>query len=209
LTRWVPYGDTYATPPEEIAQLPGYREDKTEDIETAKALLAEAGFADGIVDVEILAAAGPQAELLAPAFQDMLLRNLNIQSTIRIVERSLLIEEEQAGNFLMSLNTYGHGISDISPRANLWWRTGGSQNWGGYSNPDFDALLDQIDVETDVEARRELINQAQQLLDDDPPWFLFGYTFHLPMWRTTVQGMVMDDRAFAEWGRLETAWLDV
>ena len=48
LTRWVPYGDAYATPPEEIAQLPGYREDKTEDIETAKALLAEAGFADGI-----------------------------------------------------------------------------------------------------------------------------------------------------------------
>jgi peptide/nickel transport system substrate-binding protein len=209
LTRWVPYGDPYATPPEEIAQLPGYREDKTEDIETAKSALAEAGFADGITDVEILAAAGPQAELLAPAFQEMLLRNLNIQSTIRIVERSLLIEEEQAGNFQMVLDTPGHSISDISPRANLWWRTGGSQNWGGYSNPDFDALLDQIDVETDSAARQELINQAQQMLDDDPPWFLIGYTFHLPMWRTKVQGLFMDNRAFAEWGRIETAWLDV
>ena len=209
LTRWVPYGDAYATPPEEIAQLPGYREDKTEDVETAVALLAEAGFAEGIAGVEILAAAGPQAELLAPAFQEMLLRNLNIQSTIRIVERSLLIEEEQAGNFQMVLDTPGHSISDISPRANLWWRTDGSQNWGGYSNPDFDALLDQIDVETDVEARQELINQAQQLLDEDPPWFLIGYTFHLPMWRTAVKGLAMDTRAFAEWGRIETAWLDV
>ncbi|MCC6454864.1 MAG: ABC transporter substrate-binding protein [Caldilineaceae bacterium] len=209
LTRWVPYGDAYATPPEEIAQLPGYREDKTEDIEAAKALLAEAGFADGIADVEILAAAGPQAELLAPAFQDMLLRNLNIQSTIRIVERSILIEEEQAGNFQMVLDTPGHSISDISPRANLWWRTDGSQNWGGYSNPDFDALLDQIDVETDVAARQELINQAQQVLDDDPPWFLLGYTFHLPMWQTRVKGLALDTRAFAEWGRIETAWLDV
>jgi peptide/nickel transport system substrate-binding protein len=209
LTRWIPYGDPFATPPEEIAQLPGYREDKTEDIETAKALLAEAGFADGIADVEILAAAGPQAELLAPAFQEMLLRNLNIQSTIRIVERSLLIEEEQAGNFQMVLDTPGGpSISDIAPRANLWWRTDGSQNWGGYSNPDFDALLDQIDVTTDVEARQELINQAQQLLDDDPPWFLLGYTFHLPMWQTRVQGLAMDIRAFAEWGRIETAWLD-
>jgi ABC-type transport system substrate-binding protein len=210
LTRWIPYGDPFATPPEEIAQLPGYREDKTEDIETAKALLAEAGFADGIADVEILAAAGPQAELLAPAFQEMLLRNLNIQSTIRIVERSLLIEEEQAGNFQMVLDTPGGpSISDIAPRANLWWRTDGSQNWGGYSNPDFDALLDQIDVETDVEARQELINQAQQLLDEDPPWFLLGYTFHLPMWQTRVKGLAMDTRAFAEWGRIETAWLDV
>jgi peptide/nickel transport system substrate-binding protein len=209
LTRWVPYGDPYATPPEEIALLPGYREDKTEDIETAKSALAEAGFADGIEGVEILAAAGPQAELLAPAFQEMLLRNLNIQSTIRIVERSLLVEEEKAGNFQMVLDTPGHGISDISPRANLWWRTGGSQNWGGYSNPDFDALLDQIDVETDVAARQELINQAQQLLDDDPPWFLLGYTYHLPMWRTTVKGIALEERTFAEWGRIETAWLDV
>ena len=209
LTRWVPYGDAYATPPEEIAQLPGYRADKTEDIETAKALLAEAGFPDGMENVEILAAAGPQAELLAPAFQEMLLRNLNIQSTIRIVERSLLIEEEQAGNFQLVLDTPGHSISDISPRANLWWRTGGSQNWGGYSNPDFDALLDQIDVATDVAARQDLINQAQQLLDEDPPWFLVGYTFHLPMWQSRVQGLAMGERAFAEWGRIETAWLDV
>ncbi|GIV80228.1 MAG: peptide ABC transporter substrate-binding protein [Litorilinea sp.] len=209
LTRWVPYGDPYATPPEVIAQLPGYREDKTEDIETARGLLAEAGFADGITGVELLAASGPQAELLAPAFQDMLLRNLNIQADIRIIERSLLGQEEQAGNFQMVLDTYGHSISDISPRANLWWRTGGSQNWGGYSNPEFDALLDQIDNETDVEARRELIAQAQDLLDQDPPWFLIGYTFHLPMWRNTVKGLALDNRAFAEWGRIETVWLDV
>ena len=210
ITRWLPYGDPYATPPEELAQMPGYREDKTEDIDSAKALLAEAGYPDGIEGVEILAAAGPQAELLAPAFQEMLLRSLNIQSTIRIVERSLLIEEEQAGNFQIVLDTPGGpSISDIAPRANLWWRTGGSQNWGGYSNPDLDALLDQIDVETDVATRQDLINQMQTLLDEDPPWFLVGYTYHLPMWQNRVKGLSLEDRAFAEWGRIETAWLDV
>ena len=209
LTRWIPYGDPYATPPETLATLPGYRADKTEDVAAAKTLLAEAGFADGITGVEILAASGPQAELLAPAVQDMLLRDLNIQATIKIIERSLLVEEEQKGNFQLVIDTPGHGISDISPRANLWWRTGGSQNWGGYSNPDFDVLLDQIDVEIDPATRQDLINQALNLLDQDPPWFLVGYTYHLPMWRTRVQGLDLGNRAFAEWGRLETAWLDV
>ena len=208
LTRWIPYGDPFATTPEEIAQLPGYREDKTEDIEAAKALLAEAGFADGIEGLEILAATGPQAELLAPALQDILLRSLNIQAEIRVIERSLLVEEEQAGNFQIVIDTYGHGLSDISPRANLWWRTGGSQNWGGYSNPDFDALLDQIDVETDEAARRDLINEALDLLDENPPWILVGYTYHLPMWRSRLQGLDMGNRAFSEWGRVEAAWLD-
>lgn len=208
LTRWIPYGDPYATAAEDIAQLPGYREDKTADIEEAKKLLTEAGFPDGIEGLEILAAAGPQAELLAPAFQDMLARNLNIKAEIRIIERAQLVEEEKAGNFTLVIDTPGHGISDISPRANLWWRTGGSQNWGGYSNADFDALLDQIDVEIDSAKRTDLINQALDVLDQDPPWFLAGYTFHLPMWRNTVKGMLLNDRIFAEWGRFETAWLD-
>jgi len=209
LTRWIPYGDPYATAADAIAQLPGYREDKSADLEEAKALLAEAGFPDGMDGLEILAATGPQAELLAPAFQDMLARSLNIKAEIRTIERAQLVEEQKAGNFTMVIDTPGHGISDISPRANLWWRTGGSQNWGGYSNADFDALLDQIDVEIDQAKRADLINQALDVLDQDPPWFLAGYTFHLPMWRNQVKGMVLNDRIFAEWGRFETAWLDV
>lgn len=209
LTRWIPYGDPYATPPEEIAQLPGYREDKSADIETAKQLLADAGFPDGIQGVELLAATGPQAELIAPAFQDMLLRSLNIQTEIRAIERSQLVEEERNGNFTLVVDTYGHGLSDISPRANLWWRTDGSQNWSGYSNADFDAVLDQIDVEIDETRRQELINQALDILDEDPPWYLVGYTWHLPMWRTSVKGLVLDNRAFVEWGRVEPVWLDV
>jgi peptide/nickel transport system substrate-binding protein len=210
LTRWLPYGDPYATAPDVIATLPGYREDKTADIEEAKKLLADAGYPDGIQDVEILAASGPQAELLATAFQDMLKRNLNIEATIRIIERAQLSEEEKAGNFTLVVDTPGGpaSVSDIAPAANVWWRTGGSSNYGGYANPDFDKLLDQIDVETDQAKRQDLINQMMDLLDQDPPWFLVGYTFHLPMWRTTVQGTGLDLRTFAQWGRLETAWLD-
>lgn len=208
LTRWIPYGDPFATAPEKIATLPGYREDKTADITEAKKLLADAGFADGLKDVEILAATGPQAELLAPAFQDMLARNLNIQTKIRTIERAQLVEEEKKGNFTIVIDTPGHGISDISPRANLWWRTAGSQNFGGYANKDFDALLDKIDVETDKAKRTDLINQALDLLDQDPPWFLMGYTYHLPMWSSALKGLMMGDRIFSEWGRFETAWLD-
>lgn len=207
LTRWIPYGDAYATPPEEIEQLPGYRADKTADIEEAKQLLADAGFPDGLQGVELLAASGPQAELIATAFQDMLARSLNIQTEIRAIERSQLVEDERNGNFTLVVDTYGHGLSDISPRANLWWRTGGSQNWTGYSNPDFDALLDQIDEEIDPATRQDLISQALDILDQDPPWYLVGYTWHLPMWRNTVKGLALDNRAFVEWGRIEPVWL--
>ncbi|MDE0140441.1 MAG: ABC transporter substrate-binding protein [Caldilineaceae bacterium] len=208
ITRWVPQGDPYATTPEELSTMPGYRADKDEDIATAQQLLADAGYGDGLSGIELLAAAGPQGELLAPAFQDMLKRHLNIETEIRIVERALLGSEQQSGNYQLMVHTRGHSVSDISPRGNLWWATGGSQNFGGYSNPDFDALLGTIDVELDVETRTGQIADAQNLLDENPPEYLVGYTYHLPMWNNRVHGLALDRRIFAEWGRMETVWID-
>ena len=208
ITRWVPQGDPYATTPEELATMPGYRAEKDEDIATALQLMADAGYGDGLSGIELLAAAGPQGELLAPAFQDMLKRQLNIETKIRIVERALLGSEQQTGSYQLMVHTRGHGVSDISPRGNLWWRTDGSQNFGGYSNPDFDTSLDDIDVELNVETRQGQIADAQNLLDENPPEYLVGYTYHLPMWNNRVQGLALDQRAFAEWGRVETVWID-
>lgn len=210
LTSWVPHGDTYAISQEVLLETPGYREDKSEDIEMAKQLLADAGYPDGIDDVELLAASvAPHSELLAPAFQDQLKRTLNINATIRVTERALLKDEQRNGNFQIVLDTYGHGVSDIAPRANQWWKTGGSQNFSGYSNPDFDALLEQIESELDVDARAAMIADAHAMLDENPPWYLIGYTFHLPMWRNYVKGISLDNRLFTEWGRFETLWLDL
>jgi len=206
LTRWAAHGGTYATPPEEIVKLPGYRQDKTQDIEAAKKLMAEAGVPDGFSIELLCASVAPHAEVMAPAFQDQLKRTLKIDAKIRVAERALLIEEEKAGNFEMVLDTTGAILPDISLTGGLYWKTGSPRNVGGYSNPKFDALLAQYEVELDDSKRKQMVADLQDILDDDPPWYLVGYTFHLPMWSTKLKGMAMDNRAFALWGRLETAW---
>jgi peptide/nickel transport system substrate-binding protein len=209
LTRWVPYGGEFATPPDKIAALPGYRADKTADIAQAKKLLADAGYADGIKGVDFLCASvAPHSQIMAPAIQDQLKRNLGIETTIRVQERSLLIEQEKSGKFGMVLDTPGGPIPDFSPIANTLFRTGASQNWGSYSNGKFDDLLAKSDGELDKAKRRELLDQMQDILDGDPPWILIGYTYHLPMWQKYVKGLAMDQHAFSLWSRVETAWID-
>jgi len=209
LSRWVPHGGTYATPRDKIAALPGYRVDKTQDIADAKKLLADAGYPNGIPGVELLSASvAPHAEIMAPAIQDQLKRALNIDVKIRVSERSLLVEDEKAGRFTLVLDTPGGPISDFSPIANTYFKTGGSQNFGNYSNPKLDGLLKQSDSELDPEKRRVVIDQIQDLLDQDPPWLFIGYTDHLLMWRAYVKGIALDKRATSEWGRVDTVWLD-
>ena len=85
LTRWVPYGSDYATPPDAIAKLPGFRADKTQDLADAKKLLADAGFPNGIQGVDFLVASLPaHSEVLGPAVQDQLKQALGIETKIRV-----------------------------------------------------------------------------------------------------------------------------
>jgi oligopeptide transport system substrate-binding protein len=51
----------------------------------------------------------------------------------------------------------------------VYWKTGGFGERIGYSNPDFDALVNAADVELDPAKRADLYQQAQDLLLDDAP----------------------------------------
>jgi len=207
-TRWVPHGDRFALSTAEVLKLPGYRADKSADVAAAKTLLAEAGYPDGIKGVDLLSASvAPHAEILAPAFQEQLKRTLNIEAKIRVAERAVLVQEQLAGNYGLVIDTPGHLLSDIVPLANDYFKTGGSRNWAGFSNPKFDGLLLLADSETDPAKRGRLIRQMEDLLDQEPPWVMLGYTFHLPLWRNGVRGLALDRRVRALWGRLDTAWM--
>jgi peptide/nickel transport system substrate-binding protein len=209
LSRWVPHGGQFATPRDTIATLPGYRADKTQDLADARKLLADAGYSNGGLAVELLSASvPPHAEIMAPGIQDQLKSGLGMEVNIRVAERSLLVEDEKAGRFTLVLDTPGGPISDFSPLANTYFKTGGSQNYGGYSNPQFDALLKQSDRELDATKRRVLLDQMQDLLDQDPPWLFIGFTDHLLMWNANVRGLALDKRVQSEWGRVEIAWLN-
>src|SRR6185369_15787905 len=118
----------------------------------------------------------PHAEIMAPGIQDQLKTSLGMEVNIRVAERSLLVEDEKAGSFTLVLDTPAGPISDFSPLANVYFKTGGSQNYGGYSNAKFDALLQQSDHELDPAKRRAMLDQMQDLLDADPPWLFIGFT---------------------------------
>ena len=209
LSRWVPHGGQFATPRETIATLPGYRPDKTQDVAEARKLLADAGYPNGVQGVELLSASvPPHAEVMAPGIQDQLKTALGMEVNIRVAERSLLIEDEKAGRFTLVLDTPGGPISDFSPLANTYFKSGGSQNYGGYSNSKFDDLLKQSDRELDTAKRKVMLDQMQDLLDQDPPWLFIGYTDHLLLWSSRVHGLALDKRIQSEWGRVEIAWLD-
>ncbi|HXF60084.1 MAG TPA: ABC transporter substrate-binding protein, partial [Caldilineaceae bacterium] len=209
VSRWLPAASPWATPYEEVLQLPGYRPDKTEDIEEARRLLAEAGYPDGFETTFTAWTEAASSEVAVPAFAELLRTSLNIEGTIEVVERPRTPDILGAGDFtLFKSDTYASPILDPYPLWNTYLRTGASQNWSRYSNPDFDALLDDLAVETDPEARQALVNQGLDMLDENPPFFLIGFCAHSVLAHDYVKGLSLEERAWSKWDRFETVWLD-
>jgi len=209
VTRWLPRATSFATPVDEIMTLPGYRPDKSADIEEARRLMAEAGYPDGFETTFTAWTEAASSEVAVPAFAEQLRTSLNIQGTVEVIERPRTADVLSAGEFdLFKSDTYASPILDPYPLWNTYLKTGASQNWSQYSNPDFDALLEELAVETDMTKRQELVNRGLEMLDANPPFFLIGFCAHSPMWHQSVKGLAIDQRLFSKFGRFETVWLD-
>jgi peptide/nickel transport system substrate-binding protein len=210
-SRWVPHGDAFEMPEEEIKKLPGYQpQTPPEIIQQAKQLLADAGFPDGIKGVDFIAIRDHYTINGATAMQDWLKRLLNIEANLRPLDRTQCLQEEAAGNYDICFNwksTPGN-ISDFGLYAALAFKTDGGNNAGYYSNPEMDKLIDEILAELDKDKRTALIRKAEDMLDDESPWVGNGFNGHGLFWRNELKGMGFENRVFTDSGGFEVGWFD-
>ena len=211
VSRWMSKGGEGATPDGELYEIPGYKRDNADDIAEAQRLLAEAGYpnGEGLRSFSLVSASVPgHAEVLSPFFVDQISTNLGMDIEISVVERAL-VSEEYKKDFDLVLSTIFHSpVKNHTPLWQVVWTTGASQNFGKYSNPEFDAVVEELNGELDGMKRAELFRKGEELLDANPPQFHFGFTAHMPMWRDYVKGLQLENRVQTEWGRFETVWLD-
>jgi peptide/nickel transport system substrate-binding protein len=133
--------------------------------EKAKALLAEAGFADGF-DLGTLYCLAGQMEKIA----QVVAQNLNevgIRCTIEIMESNALIERGAVGDFTML--TMGLGLQNDY---HYWEYAFGSDyigqiNFARYTNPEVEELFDQGAALTDNAARAEIYKRIVNIVNDD------------------------------------------
>ncbi|MGH2558857.1 MAG: ABC transporter substrate-binding protein [Thermomicrobiales bacterium] len=209
-SRWCHPSSPLATPREEVLKLPGYRPEREEDIAEAQRLMAEAGFADGVQDVVLLmrGTTGAGVDIYGPAVQDFMRRNLNIESTIQPVDGTVYFDIVRGGEFNLTVGVPAGAINDPSDYWSQWFKTGAPQNYGGYSNPEFDDLLAQISRELNVDTRRDLVRQAEDLLDQECPMFFHGWGNLPRIWRLDMHGIEQHVLGTYMAYRYDTLWLD-
>ena len=139
----------------------------------AKKLLAEAGYPQGFgVTLDCPNDRYVNDEAICTAVVNMLAR-VGIRITLNAQTRARFFAEVNAPRYNTSFYLLGWtpatGDAHNSLNSLAYSRAGdrGLFNNGGYHNPRFDALVDQIGVELDAAKRQQLITQASRMLHED------------------------------------------
>lgn len=145
------------------------------ELEAAQQMLADAGFpaGEGFPTLKLLTTPGGKRE--GEVIVAMYKRNLNIDLELDIKDFTVLIEDANAMNYdLMRLGSGG----DFDPDDALvdWMQTTSKFNgpdrdveempFGFFSDGEVDSLVDEQRTVADPEARKDLVQQANQITSD-------------------------------------------
>lgn len=151
-----------------IDQFPTYKR----DVNKAKALLAEAGYPQGI-SFRIMAPNNYPVDLNDAIALQQQLKEAGINVEIDKTEWGTYVKNWVDRNFDSFVGSNGNWTDpDIAMYAAL--HTGGSTNAFQYSDPDLDKLLEQGRTTTDDNARKQIYTEIQKRLVKDGPMV---YTF--------------------------------
>ena len=156
------------------------------DLDQARELLAEAGVGDGFSMDLMVTDEYPHTVTAAQVIASEL-QEIGIEVSIRTLDFSTWLAEQSAGNFDAFLLGW---LGNLDPHGFYYaqHRTGANFNFHGYSNPEVDELLDDARVETDQDRRKELYDQAAELIIDDVSYLYLYNPDAVAAWRPAVEG---------------------
>ncbi|MHB1405581.1 MAG: ABC transporter substrate-binding protein [Desulfitobacteriaceae bacterium] len=141
------------------------------DPNKAKELLKEASYPNGfslVIDAE--AKDKTVAETAAAN-----LRQVGINASVRIWDWGVLKPMLLNGERQVVLTTWGNSTQDPSDLLEPTLKPKGGGNYSMYDNKEVTGLIDKASVSVDDKVRRELYDQAQQIIYDEAPW-VFGFS---------------------------------
>ncbi|MBI3707537.1 MAG: ABC transporter substrate-binding protein, partial [Proteobacteria bacterium] len=157
------------------------------DTAKAKALLAEAGYPNGI-DIEFAVNNQYDWQVRAAEFMVEQWKEVGIRCKIKLMPPDLYFENWKKHQF--GLTVWAHrplGVMTLG----LAYRTGAVWNESDFSNAEFDRLLTQAEGILDVGKRKEVMAKIEQIMLDEGPIVLPAWAKVFTFMDKKVQGYRM------------------
>jgi oligopeptide transport system substrate-binding protein len=167
------------------------------DPERARTLLAEAGYPEGrgIPPIEVLFDSREYHRVIAEAVQQMWREQLGVEVTLRNEETQVLIASKNRMDFHLARGSW-NAITYQDPFYFLGaWTTGALFNEAGWSNPEFDRLIEATWT-ADAAARDAAFQRAEEIFLDEVPAIPLFFSTQLYLASPHVTGLL--EKPFAD-----------
>lgn len=176
--------------------------------EKAKQLLAEAGYPNGF-DVTILTTSHPAYGLPAVEAVAGYLKEVGINLIPEQVDSATATDRLRSGDYEFGITSNGGNVHPAAYLATYFHSRnfGASGNNSYYQNEKVDQLLDEAIVQTDEAEMIKLVQEAEEIIMEEAPWWSFNYNkaviAHQP-WVKGVQAVPTD----IDFQDLTKIWID-
>ncbi len=169
------------------------------DLNKAKQLLAEAGYANGFKATVYLN--DNKARINVAEVLQSQLKGIGIDLQIQVMEFGAYLDLAGKGEAQMFISGWGNATGDADyNQYNLFHSTshGVPGNHSFYSNPKVDALIESGRKEKDPQKRKEIYEQAQQIEMDEVPLLPYRSSENLAAIAKNVQGVTISPSGYVE-----------
>ncbi|CAM3645136.1 ABC transporter substrate-binding protein [Paracoccus yeei] len=157
------------------------------DLEKAKALLAEAGLPDGF-KTELGYRTGDQLEEELAIILKTAFAKAGVDVTLSKLPASTLVERYTKGQIPMYFFRDMAIVPDAAYVANLWLNSNSLIDYSRFHSDEVNALINSALTSTDEDKRRADMKRVQQITMENAPWvFLFNPGYQLAT-RQNVKG---------------------
>lgn len=178
-----------------------------ERVRRAQALMRDAGYGpDNRLSIGLAVRSASADARRRPAAIQQMWRAIYVDAEIEQSDGAVFYNLMQEHDFDVGIAGWVADYNDPSNFLELL-RTGNGNNYGQYSNPEFDALLDQAAAEQDLEHRAEIMAEAERLALADHVWLPEFFGVNRALVRPHVVGWVtnVNDNVRTRWLTIDEA----
>lgn len=157
-----------------------------QDLDQARALLEEAGYADGF-EMTINPVIGFEETIRGAQILEQQLAEIGITVNVEPEEAPVIIEKQGTGEFDALMWSW-LGLTDAEDYFYLQHRSDAGFNFTGFSDERFDELVDEGRTIEDFDERYAVYEEANQILVDAAPYIYLYAKAEVKAWAPYVNG---------------------
>ncbi|MBT2288077.1 peptide ABC transporter substrate-binding protein [Paenibacillus albidus] len=165
----------------------------TENVDEAKKLLAEGLKEEGLdkLSFSLTYNTSEGHQKIAVAVADMWKKALGVDVKLANKEWGVFLADKTAMNYQVARAAWSADYNDPMTYLDMWV-TGGGNNDTGYSNPEYDKLIEEAKKSSDNKVRQEKFAAAEKLMMDDMIVIPIYYYTNNSLTKEYLKGVTLD-----------------